>query len=52
MCRKNWVSAAAVIGFGTGLLGGLTIESSVVTLAVGAAAICAGIWLLRGKCRA
>jgi hypothetical protein len=50
MCRKNWVSAAALLGFGAGILAGGLCGSELVRLAVGAAAICAGIWLLRGKC--
>ncbi len=52
MCRKNWVSAAALIGFGAGILAGLLLESAFATLLVGAAAIGAGVWLLKGKCRA
>ena len=50
MCRKNWIPAAAVIGFGAGILAGLAIESSLITLAVGMAAISVGVWLLRGRC--
>lgn len=50
MCRKNWIPAAAVIGFGVGILIGATFESSLLTLAVGMAAISGGIWLLRGRC--
>ncbi|MBR7178481.1 MAG: hypothetical protein IKD27_03050 [Oscillospiraceae bacterium] len=52
MCRKNWVSAAALIGFGGGILSGLLLESAFVTLLVGMAAIGAGVWLLNGNCRA
>ena len=50
MCRKNWVSAAALIGFGGGILSGLLLESAFLTLVVGMAAIGAGLWLLNGKC--
>ena len=50
MCRKNWIPAAALLGFGAGLLMGLALESVVFTLAVGMAAISVGIWLLRGRC--
>lgn len=50
MCRKNQIRAAALIGFGAGLLVGLMLESQVFALIVGAAAISGGIGLLRGKC--
>lgn len=50
MCRKHWIPAAGAIGFGVGLLIGLAVESSLLTLAVGLAAISGGVWLLRGKC--
>ena len=50
MCRKHWIPAAAVVGFGAGVLVGLAFESSLVTLVVGMAAISVGFWLLRGKC--
>ena len=50
MCRKNWIPAAALIGFGVGMVVGLLLESQLVTLAVGLAAISGGIWLLRGRC--
>ena len=49
MCRKNQISAAALIGFGGGLLLGLLLESQLLALLVGAAAICGGFALLRGK---
>ena len=50
MCRKNWIPAAAAVGFGVGVSVGLTFESTLFTLAVGMAAISVGIWLLRGRC--
>ena len=50
MCRKNWIPAAALIGFGAGLLGSLLVESVLVRLVVGLAAISVGVWLLRGRC--
>ena len=50
MCRKNQISAAALIGFGAGLLLGLLLKSQLLALLVGAAAICGGIALLRGRC--
>ena len=49
MCRKNQISAVALIGFGGGLLLGLLLESQLLALLVGAAAICGGFALLRGK---
>ena len=50
MCRKNQISAAGLLGFGAGLLLGLLLESQLLVLAAGAAAICGGFALLRGKC--
>ena len=50
MCRKNQISAAALIGFGGGLLLGLLLQSQLLVLLVGAAAICGGFALLRGRC--
>lgn len=50
MCRKNMVNAAALMGFGAGLLLGLLLESQLLVLLVGMAAICGGFSLLRGKC--
>ena len=50
MCRKNWISAAVLIGFGAGIVVGLLFDSELVRLVVGVAAISVGIWLLRGKC--
>ena len=50
MCRKNQIRAAALIGFGAGLLLGLLLESQLLVLVVGGAAICGGYALLRGKC--
>ena len=50
MCRKNWVSAAVLIGLGGGILLGLFFESQLFALLVGIAAISGGIGLLRGKC--
>ena len=50
MCRKNQINAAALLGFGAGLLLGLLVESQLLVLLVGAAAICGGFWLLRGRC--
>lgn len=52
MCRRNQIPAAALIGFGAGLLVGLLFESALVHLVVGAAAIGVGVWLLQGKCHA
>lgn len=52
MCRRNQIPAAALIGFGAGLLAGLLVESALVPLTVGAAAIGVGAWLLKGKCHA
>ena len=50
MCRKNQISASALLGFGSGLLLGMMVESQLLVLLVGAAAICGGITLLKGKC--
>jgi len=50
MCRKNQISASALLGFGAGLLLGLLVESQLLVLLVGGAAICGGISLLKGKC--
>ena len=50
MCRKNWVSAAVLIGLGGGILLGMFFDSQFLALLAGLAAICGGIWLLRGKC--
>ena len=50
MCRKNQISAVGIIGFGAGLLLGLLVESQLLVLLVGGAAICGGVSLLRGKC--
>ncbi len=50
MCRKNWVSAAGLIGLGAGILLGMLFESQLFALLVGVAAISGGIWLLRGNC--
>lgn len=50
MCRKNRISAAALFGFGGGLLLGLLIQSQLLALVVGAAAICGGFALLQGRC--
>lgn len=50
MCRKNLVNAAALLGFGVGLLLGMFFESQLLALLVGMAAICGGFALLRGKC--
>ena len=50
MCRKNQISAAALMGFGAGVLVGLMLESQVLLLLVGCASISGEIGLLRGKC--
>ncbi len=50
MCRKNQISAVGLLGFGAGLLLGLLVESQLLVLLVGGAAICGGITLLKGKC--
>jgi len=44
------VNAAALLGFGAGVLLGLMMESQLVTLLVGLAAICGGFALLKGRC--
>ena len=49
MCRKNLVNAAAIVGFGAGLVVGIWLESQLFTLLVGMAAISGGIYLL--SCR-
>ena len=49
MCRKNLVNAAALVGFGAGLVVGIWLESQLFTLLVGMAAISGGIYLL--SCR-
>ena len=49
MCRKNQINAAALIGFGAGLLLGMLLKSQLLALLVGAGAICGGFALLRGK---
>lgn len=50
MCRRNLLPGAALLGFGVGMVLSLIFESSLVRLAVGAAAIGVGFWLLKGKC--
>ena len=50
MCRKNQISAAALLGFGAGVLLGLMVQSQLLLLIVGGASICGGISLLKGKC--
>ena len=35
MCRKNQINAAALLGFGAGLLLGLLVESQLLVLVVG-----------------
>ena len=52
MCRKNQIGAAALIGIGGGLLLGLLLQSQLLVLLVGAAAICGGFALLRGRFQA
>ena len=52
MCRKNWIPAALLIGFGAGLIVGMLFGSQLVHLIVGGAAIGVGVWLLNGKCQA
>ena len=44
------VNAAGLLGFGAGLLLGMFLESQLLVLLVGLAAICGGFALLRGKC--
>ncbi len=51
MCRRNWIPAAALIGFGAGLVLSLVVESVLLRLIVGGAAIGVGLWLLRTNCR-
>ena len=51
MCRKNWIPAAALLGIGLGMTLSMLTDSVLVRLIVGAAAICAGMWLLRTNCR-
>lgn len=50
MCRRNMVLAAALIGFGAGILVSLVLESALLRLIVGAASIGVGLGLLRTKC--
>lgn len=50
MCRKNLAAASALIGFGAGLLLGVLIESSLLQVVLGAAAVGVGFGLLRTKC--
>lgn len=52
MCRKHLIPAAALLGFGAGVWTGLFIESSLVRLVVGAAAIGVALWLLKCNCHA
>ena len=52
MCRKNLIPAAALIGFGAGVWLGLFIESSLLRLVVGAAAIGVALWLVKYNCHA
>lgn len=52
MCRKNQIIAVGFIGFGAGLLLGLLLQSQLLVLLVGAAAMCGGFALLRGKWQA
>lgn len=47
MCRKHLIPAAMLLGFGAGIWTGLFIESSLVLLLVGAAAIGGAIWLTK-----
>lgn len=49
MCRRNQIPAAALLGFGAGVLTGLLFESVLLRLVVGAAAISVGLWLLRSR---
>ena len=51
MCRRNRIPAAALLGFGAGLLLSLMCEAVLLRLIVGAAAICGGAMLLRANCR-
>ena len=50
MCRKNQIRAAALIGFGAGMLLGLFVEAQLLILLVGGAAICGGVTMVKGKC--
>ncbi len=50
MCRKNLLPALAILGFGAGMVLSLLFNSLAVRLIVGVAAICGGLWLLRGHC--
>lgn len=52
MCRKNWIPAALLLGFGVGMIVGVLFESLLGHLIVGGAAIGVGVWLLNGKCKA
>ena len=47
MCRKYWIQAAALSGFGAGVWIGLFVESPLVLLLVGAAAIGGAFWILK-----
>ena len=52
MCRKNVIPAAAALGFGLGIWTGLFLESPLVRLLVGAAAIGVALWLVKCNCHA
>lgn len=52
MCRRNQIPAAALLGFGGGMLMSMMFGSGMVRLLVGVAAISVGVWLLNGKCHA
>ena len=47
MCRKHLIPAAALLGFGGGIIVGMLIESSLVRLLVGAAAIGVALWIVK-----
>lgn len=49
MCRKNLVLAAAMIGFGAGLLLGLCVESWLLKLILAVVTILIGVGLLKKK---
>ena len=52
MCRKYLIPAAGVFGFGLGIWVGLFVESPLVRLVVGAAAIGVAFWLVKCNCHA
>lgn len=50
MCRRNLVFAAALIGFGAGMLLSLVFESGLIRFILAAAGIAGGFFLLKCRC--